>query len=342
MFSSGGFGAFGQPAGYGFDFHGAAAGGVNGYSQWGQVPGGASGQFRGPELAAAAYQQTAVEERRVPQAEQAMQGLSLQHSTQQVFVYKLQMSNYPDIQSSCFTHVHFFLYQAREPETTPGKERAESVGKGNGVETSSHTHGRGSHESNGGPPTPGQGAPASGGSGKKMSWASIASQPAKPPPPPSKTKKPGVLQAPVVGGSGGSGGPSGVSRPPNMDIGTWDGQAKQNGGPPPLVTVQTQPPSHSPSSKPHNGPQNMGQQAPRGGPAWLPGGGPPHRGGRPPAPYTSNGGSGPPPLMGLNPPTPPSHPVLEELRSSNEYNPRYSKNQNVPKNKSLDWSWVKR
>ena len=84
MFSSGGFGAFGQPAGYGFDFHGAAAGGVNGYSQWGQVPGGASGQFRGPELAAA-YQQTAVEERRVPQAEQAMQGLSLQHSTQQVF-----------------------------------------------------------------------------------------------------------------------------------------------------------------------------------------------------------------------------------------------------------------
>ena len=175
-----------------------------------------------------------------------------------------------------------------------------------------------------------------------MSWASIASQPAKPPPPPSKTKKPGVLQAPVVGGSGGSGGPSGVSRPPNMDIGTWDGQAKQNGGPPPLVTVQTQPPSHSPSSKPHNGPQNMGQQAPRGGPAWLPGGGPPHRGGRPPAPYTSNGGSGPPPLMGLNPPTPPSHPVLEELRSSNEYNPRYSKNQNVPKNKSLDWSLVKR
>ena len=84
MFSSGGFGAFGQPAGYGFDFHGAAAGGVNGDSQWGQVPGGANGQFRGPELAAA-YQPTAVEERRVPQAEQAMQGLSLQHSTQQVF-----------------------------------------------------------------------------------------------------------------------------------------------------------------------------------------------------------------------------------------------------------------
>ena len=36
MFSSGGFGAFGQPAGYGFDFPGAH-GGVNGYSQWGQV-----------------------------------------------------------------------------------------------------------------------------------------------------------------------------------------------------------------------------------------------------------------------------------------------------------------
>ena len=160
-----------------------------------------------------------------------------------------------------------------------------------------------------------------------MSWASIASQPAKPPPPPSKTKKPGVLQAPVVGGSGGSGGPSGVNRPPNMDIGTWDGQTKQNGGPPPLVTVQTQPPSQSPSSKPHNGPQSMGQQPPRGGPAWLPGGGPPPRGGRPPGPYTSNGGSGPPPLMGLNPPTPPSHPVLEELRSSNEYNPRYTKSE---------------
>ena len=163
-----------------------------------------------------------------------------------------------------------------------------------------------------------------------MSWASIASQPAKPPPPPSKTKKPGVLQAPVVGGSGGSGGPSGVNRPPNMDIGTWDGQTKQNGGPPPLVTVQTQPPSQSPSSKPHNGPQSMGQQPPRGGPAWLPGGGPPPRGGRPPGPYTSNGGSGPPPLMGLNPPTPPSHPVLEELRSSNEYNPRYTKSEKWP------------
>ena len=93
MFSSGGFGAFGQPAGYGFDFHGAAAGGVNGYSQWGQVPGGASGQFRGPELAAA-YQQTAVEERRVPQAEQAMQGLSLQHSTQQVFFPQIVQISY--------------------------------------------------------------------------------------------------------------------------------------------------------------------------------------------------------------------------------------------------------
>ena len=78
MFSSGGFGAFGQPAGYGFDFHGA--GGVNGYSQWGQVPGGSGAQYRGPDLGQ--YQQQ-VEDRRVPPAEQAMQGLSLVNTAQQ-------------------------------------------------------------------------------------------------------------------------------------------------------------------------------------------------------------------------------------------------------------------
>ena len=118
MFSSGGFGAFGQPAGYGFDFHGAAAGGVNGYSQWGQVPGGASGQFRGPELAAA-YQQTTVEERRVPQAEQAMQGLSLQHSTQQV----LAISQEFRLQSPPLTHLPFvFLRQENQRQHLERKE----------------------------------------------------------------------------------------------------------------------------------------------------------------------------------------------------------------------------
>merc|ERR1719206_1016532 len=135
------------------------------------------------------------------------------------------------------------------------------------------------HESNG------QAAQVASGPSKKMSWANIASQPAKPIPPPSKSKKPGVLPPPVV-----------VGAKHNMDIGTWDG-AKQNGGPPPPV-ITGPPPTGPPPKSGNINNQNRG--------SWAGGAGP--RGVR--------GPGGPPP------PSPPSHPVLEELRSINEYNPR--------------------
>ena len=97
----------------------------------------------------------------MPPAEQAMQGLSLGHGQ---------------------------APPSREQEAGPGvKEQQGPKEQGQG--------GPRGQESNGGPPPGGQSQGANqGGPGKKMSWASIASQPAKPPPPPSKAKKPGVLQ----------------------------------------------------------------------------------------------------------------------------------------------------
>ena len=139
----------------------------------------------------------------------------------------------------------------------------------------------------------------SSGHSKKMSWANIASQPAKPPPPPSKTKKPGVLPPPVVGGAS-------KHNNSNMDIGTWDG-AKQNGLPPPVITG---PPPTGPPPK-INGNMNvnraaMGVSGPRGG-----------KGPGPTFGVQHNGSS----LAGA-PASPPSHPVLDELKSVNDYNPR--------------------
>lgn len=139
----------------------------------------------------------------------------------------------------------------------------------------------------------------SSGHNKKMSWANIASQPAKPPPPPAKTKKPGVLPPPVVGG------PSKHNNS-NMDIGTWDGAA-QNGLPPPVITG---PPPSGPPPK-INGNMNV-SRAPQGvsGPRGVKGPGPCF-GVQP----NGNLAAGPPP-------SPPSHPVLDELKSVNDYNPR--------------------
>lgn len=135
-----------------------------------------------------------------------------------------------------------------------------------------------------------------GGPPKKMSWATVASQPAKPTPPAGKSKKPGVLCPPVL--------PGGLK--PNLDIGTWEGSAQQNGGPPPLMSVP-----------PPSGPPKQGGVA-RGG--WAGVAGPRGGGARPP--------SGAPVGNGFNPaavvagPPPPSHPVLDELKSNNTYNPR--------------------
>lgn len=132
-----------------------------------------------------------------------------------------------------------------------------------------------------------------GGQAKKMSWASVASQPAKPAPPAGKSKKPGVLMPPVLPGK------------PNLDIGTWDA-SKQNGGPHPLMNI---PPPLGPT---------VGPGGQRGG--WAGVAGP--RGGRPPtgapAPVLGNGLN----HVTMAGPPPPSHPVLDELKSVNDYNPR--------------------
>ena len=178
-------------------------------------------------------------------------------------------------------------------------------GGGSGVSSSSGGGG-GSSSSSGGPP-------------KKMSWATVASQPAKPTPSAVKNKKPGVLSPPVLPGK------------PNLDIGTWEGGVaapaapppvhQNGGGPPPLMSIP--PPSGPPKQ---SGPPQRG-----GGGGWAGVAGPRGGGGRPPS------GGGPPPPMGngFNPVThgagggpmahpqpPPSHPVLDSLKSTNNYNPR--------------------
>ena len=253
--AGGGFGAFTQPAGYGFDFHT----GAGGYSQWGSgraagEPGHAGPGYYRPDPYSGGGPGEAERQSRVAAAEQAMQGLSIAHQEQQ-----------------------------KEPAgQTGGKPERQEKGEGGGRQQ--ETNGQTTQ------PTPP-------GSNKKMSWANIASQPAKPLPPPSKNKKPGVLPPPVVVGA----------KQHNMDIGTWDG-AKQNGM---LPAVIAGPPPSGPPPGPLKG-------APGGRGGWAGVAGP--RGGRgpppgPPPPY------GPPNGTGGHPSPPPSHPVLEELRSVNEYNP---------------------
>ena len=255
MFSAGGgFGAFTQPAGYGFDFHTA----TSGYSQWGN----AAGRSGEPYYRQDPYGGQGGEvdrQGRVAAAEQAMQGLNI--ATQ-------QMEKEPSGGGG------------GQPKMERHDKSAEMAVR--------------QHESNG------QAAQVASGPSKKMSWANIASQPAKPVPPPSKSKKPGVLPPPVV-----------VGAKHNMDIGTWDG-AKQNGGPPPPV-ITGPPPTGPPPKSGNINNQNRGSWAGGAGPRGVrgPGGPPPPYGGQP----NGNMPQGPPP-------SPPSHPVLEELRSINEYNPR--------------------
>jgi len=160
---------------------------------------------------------------------------------------------------------------------------------------------RQSHEANGGSGPPTQ----SGGShSKKMSWANIASQPAKPPPPPNKTKKPGVLPPPVVVGA--------VPGKHNMDIGMWDG-ANQNGVPPPVINGPPPPVTGPPPVNGSVPPGGRGLPIMAGvtvaGPRGVKGSGFPQ-------PFSVH------PHVNGPPPSPPSHPVLDELQSVNNYNPR--------------------
>ena len=253
MFSAGaagGFGAFTQPAGYGFDFH------TSGYSQWGP---GRTGEYYRADPYGQQPEQPVDRQGRVAAAEQAMQGLSIaaQH---------VEKEHVPNVHGVA----------------PPKHERHDKIDR--------------QHETNG---QVVQSIPA--GHNKKMSWANIASQPAKPPPPPSKTKKPGVLPPPVVVGTGKH----------NMDIGTWDG-SKQNGVPPPVITGPPPPVTTGPPPK-LNGNMNNGRNNTMGvsGPRGVKGPGPQMYGGH------ANGNTvhGPPAVS-------PSHPVLDELKSVNDYNPR--------------------
>ena len=133
------------------------------------------------------------------------------------------------------------------------------------------------------------GGQSSGGS-KKMSWASIASQPAKPQPAPAKAKKPGVLAPPTIIPS---------SKPPVQTPGpqlppTGDKMVNVGGGlplqqelPPPMPPAMQGPPPMG-SMKPYDGPFV-------GGPPPVPPMMPPYHAGAPGmgGPPNHYGGQGP-------------------------------------------------
>ena len=184
---------------------------------------------------------------------------------------------------------------------------------------------------------------------KKMSWANVASQPAKPQPLPAKAKKPGVLPPPTI-----------IPSKPPVQLAPAPADNKLSGPPPmqpqqqPILTKEpplqpqnvpppTMPPNAAPlllSSVPppalpgvtSKSPQQQ-QQPPilpdnRGmGPMGPipPSGMPPSNQGPRAARATANGvnptGNG---AGGVSPggPMSKSHPVLENLRSMNDYNPK--------------------
>ena len=206
---------------------------------------------------------------------------------------------------------------------------------------------------------------------KKMSWASVASQPAKPQPAPAKAKKPGVLAPPTIIPS--SKPPVQTPAPPPAGekmVNVGGGLPLQQEMPPPLPpTMQGPPPMNSMKPFDHGGPHMMGGpppvppmmppygapgmggppnhyggQGPRGGHMREngPGGMPNHPGllaGQGPRTTRTTNGTGPNGPMGMNtggspnsggpgnsmnPAGPPGkpHPVLENLKSINDYNPK--------------------
>ncbi len=133
-------------------------------------------------------------------------------------------------------------------------------------------HGQGMNEVTSGPVN--SGPPAGSAPPPKKTWASIASQPAKPQ---AQLKPKSIPRAPVM------------PNKHNMDIGTWD---NRNNG-----------------AKGGQGQQRQAWSAPRGrsGPQAYNSG---------PSGGSSNGGGG-----GSVAPNP-SHPVLDKLKSANQYNPK--------------------
>ncbi|XP_070533748.1 YTH domain-containing family protein 3-like isoform X2 [Ptychodera flava] len=132
---------------------------------------------------------------------------------------------------------------------------------------------------------------------KPVSWASIASKPAKPQP---KLKPKSASHAPVP-----------AQLPPmkhTMDIGTWNGGAKSAAKPAPAPQQAPPPPQQHPQAQQ----QRWTQQRSRGDANFN---------NNPPP--SSNAGLAPisAPAASNNAAVVPNHPVLEKLRSANEYNP---------------------
>jgi len=313
--AAGGFGAFTQPAGYGFDFTGS--GSAVGYSQWGGGRAATGEQQWGRAGEQQYYRQehyTQEGRSRVAAAEQAMQGL----------------------------HIGANHTQDTKEGKTDGKEgggkQAPPV-----ADSSAAAH-----------PTlhPPSGQP------KKMSWASVASQPAKPPST-VKPKKPGVLSPPQLPSKpsveigtwdtatvqqngnavpplplgGGAPHPTATSLmgvPPPISI-SQQGAVSMSmggGGAPPHHPIQTSRGGIMSTAQP---PPSAGVSMGRG--AWMGGRGGAHLASAP-VPVMSNGVT--PPGGGMHPPPgppPTAAPaaaaqttgpcnVLDELKSSNNYNPR--------------------
>lgn len=153
---------------------------------------------------------------------------------------------------------------------------------------------------------------------KKMTWASIASQPAKPAPSLQssglKKKGPGMPPPPIVPGKH------------NMDINAWDaGKSAPVVTAPPPPQMQPPPvpaPVPMPAPAPAPAPMQRGpppQHQPPAGWAHAPRAPPPHVPHQPRPPM-------PAPPTAAPPPAPPAgaqaHPVLDELRVKNDYNPK--------------------
>ncbi|CAB3386703.1 Hypothetical predicted protein [Cloeon dipterum] len=166
------------------------------------------------------------------------------------------------------------------------------------------------------------GQPLPGGTNKKLTWASVASTPAKPTPQ-VKKKAGGLLPPPML------------QTKHNMDIGTWEAK---NGG---AALKPVAPPSAQPRASWATQPVNMRGRAPQLGPPQqqqyppvAPGMtvAPPvlHHPMHPPQPDFCSMAQPPPPLPQLQSQIPsplapsvpaPSHPILDELREKNNYNP---------------------
>jgi hypothetical protein len=296
---AGGFGAFTQAPGYGFDFTGSAAAG---YSQWGNQAA-AAGRAAAQQGHAGAAQQAPADQQqqqqwgqqraaqgeqqqqqyyrpehyaqegrgRVAAAEQAMQGLHIGGSN----------------------HTQDIKFQESKTEGKDGASKQQH---------SDSSGGGGSGPTSLAPPAPtsgGGGGGSNGGQPKKMSWASVASQPAKPATT-IKPKKPGVLSPPQLPATNKplSGAASAAVPPNSVEIGTWDHTAtsavhhhhhqQQNGGgiptpaslmgmPPPLPGIgHHHQPVISTSYGGHMPPASRGMMTAAGGPmgrgnggAWM-------------------------------------------------------------------------